>query len=128
MNLPKYENDERRGNLRMETVFPVRVESTALGFSNCVARNISRSGIMLEARQLIPLGTEIEIHFTPPGLPGGITARAAVKNHYYLHFGELGGHGKLYGMGARFTHFADDGLERLKGSLDRYRTPPPTIH
>ncbi len=127
MNLPNPIKD-RRGSLRMETIFTVEVESAVHGFTQCVARNISRGGIMLETHRLLPLGTEIEIHFTPPGALGGITARAQVKNHYYLHFAEEGARKRLYGVGARFCSFADDGLERLEGSLDLMVEPTATVH
>ncbi len=120
--------NDRRGSLRMETVFSVRVESNAHGFSNCIARNISRGGIMLEARQLIPLMSEIEIHFTPPDSSGGITARGLVKNHYYLQYGDAETPERLYGMGVRFTGFSEDGLERLSSSLTPFGPLPATVH
>lgn len=132
MNMLKPKPDsDRRGNLRLDTMFPVQVESLALGgHLDCVARNISNGGMMLESRQLVPLASPIEIRFTLPGGPaGGILARGEVKNHYYLSFGDPKALKHLYGMGVRFTAFADDGLERLDRSITSLATTATsTVH
>lgn len=129
MPKPKPDSD-RRGCLRLDTMFPVQVESLALGgHMDCVARNISRGGVMLESRQIIALGSPIEIRFTLPGGPaGGILARGEVKNHYYLSFGDPKDLKHLYGMGVRFTGFADDGLQRLDHSITNLATATSTVH
>ena len=120
VNMPKPKPDsDRRGSLRLDTMFPVQVESLAMGRDlDCVARNISRGGMMLQSRRIIPLGSPVEIRFTlPGGLMGGIRARGEVKNHYYLNYGDPDNPNRMYGMGVRFISFSDDGLERLDHSI-----------
>ena len=108
---------ERRNYLRLDKVFPVQVESTLFGFSNCIARNISCGGMFLESRELLPLGSSIKVLFTIPGECGGIAAYGEVKNQYYLNFGSDEESRSVIGMGIRFSRFDDDGLSRLNQSL-----------
>lgn len=108
---------ERRNSLRLDKVFAVQVESSEYGFTNCIARNISGSGIFLESKELLPLGSTIKILFSLPGVCGGISAVGQVKNQFCLNFGADEESSTVVGMGVRFTHFEDDGLNRLSDNL-----------
>lgn len=108
---------ERRNWTRLNTVFPVIVESSLFGFQNCIARNISGGGIFLEARDLLPLGTDISVFFSLPSGGCRIMAQGEVKNHYVLNYQADEGPRAFTGMGVRFTKFEDDGLFELQRSL-----------
>ena len=108
---------ERRNWNRLDKVFAVQVESAQHGFSNCIARNISGGGIFLESKDMLPLGSTIKILFSVPGVCGGINAVGEVKNQYCLNFGSDENPSNMVGMGIRFTHFEDDGLNQLSEKL-----------
>jgi len=108
---------ERRNSLRFDKVFPVVVESPLYGFCNCIARNISKDGIFLESRDILPLGSNIRIYFSLNQHAPGIAAQGEVKRHYIFNFGSKGGTRTMRGFGVRFTHFEDDGMDRLNHSL-----------
>lgn len=115
--MPSTKKMERRNWLRMDKVFPVKVESPEFGFTNCIARNISGGGMFLECKELLPLGSTIKILFSLPGVCGGINAVGEVKNQFCLNFGADEAASSVVGMGIRFINFEDDGLARLSGSL-----------
>lgn len=109
--------DDRRIWSRMNTLFPVLVETAMQGFINCIARNISGGGIFLESSQLLPLGSTIAIYFSLPRGGTGITAHGEVKNHYYLNYPTPEGIRAVTGMGVRFLQFEDDGIARMSNNI-----------
>lgn len=113
------QNLERRAWARMETLFPVLVESPLFGFKNCIAHNVSPGGIFLETREPLPLGSHIRLYFALPESMEGISASGKVRNHYFLNFGDSRRPTNLTGMGVRFTAFDSDGDHRLSCSLCR---------
>lgn len=109
---------ERRSYIRYESLFAVQVECPTLGICQCVARNISQGGILLETADPLPLGSEIKICFTAPGSKTEITANGTVRNHYYFNFGPQNSPKKVTGMGVRFTGFDSRGNQTLSVALE----------
>src|SRR5262249_39222567 len=116
------ESMDKRSSQRFDKVFPVWVESAALGECQAIARNISGGGIFGEIAGPPPRSSQGRVHFTAPDAQGWLVARGEVKRHYFLHFSDADGPRTLTGMGVRFTGFEQDGYEQLGTSLARYRT------
>ena len=111
----------KRTALRFESVFPVILSSDEFGESNAMARNISASGILLEVREPLPLGTEVRVLFAMPDSQASIVAFGEVKNHYFLNFSEEGEPRSLTGMAIRFTRFEAESEEVYGLGLTRMR-------
>jgi len=111
---------ERRGDLRFDAVFSVVVSSEEFGKMKCMARNISNRGMFIEARDVLPLGTEVRVHFLMDAGQGEIVARAVIKNHYFLSYSGQGRLRRLVGMGLRFVEF-EQGDNDYEQAMNRYR-------
>ena len=113
---------DQRASMRFEKVIPVAVETEEFGEIGAVARNISAGGMLIETPSPMPLGSEVRIHFQIPDSQGTLVARAEVKNHYCFNYCEDGAPRHARGMGVRFLEFLEDGEERLRLTLTRFRT------
>jgi hypothetical protein len=113
---------DKRGTSRFDKVFPVWVSSPSFGECQGIARNISTGGMFLELREPLPLGSEVNVHFTIPDSDGELVAKGQVRRHYFLQFNGDDGPRALTGMGVRFTGFDEDGEERLEENLQAART------
>jgi hypothetical protein len=95
--------------MRFDKLFPVMVGSEIYGDSPAVARNVSAGGMLVEMAEPLPLGSVVTIHFRYPresGRTDEIVARAEVKHHYCLNFGnDVGEAGATRGIGLRFLDF-----------------------
>lgn len=113
---------DRRASLRFDKVISVIIGSEDYGDVAAVARNISAGGMQIETPCPLPLGTEVRVRFRIPDSHASITARAEVKNHYSFNYSDGGEIRSARGMGVRFLEFIEDGGERLRMSLTRFRT------
>jgi hypothetical protein len=113
---------DKRGTSRFDKVFPVWVSSPSFGECQGIARNISTGGIFLELREPLPLGSEVNVHFSMPDCDGELVARGQVRRHYFLQFGGDDGLHAMTGMGVRFTGFEANGEERFGESVALLRT------
>lgn len=113
---------EQRTSMRFEKVIPVGLSTEEYGEIGAVARNISSGGMLIETPAPMPLGSEVRVHFQIPDSQGSLVARAEVKNHYCFNYYEDGTPRQARGMGVRFLEFLEDGAERLRLTLTRYRT------
>ncbi len=111
----------KRTALRFESVFPVILSSDQFGECNAMARNISASGILLEVRDPLPLGTELRVLFAMPESQASVVQPGEVKNHYFLNFSDDGEPRSLTGMAIRFTRFEADSGEIYGLGLTRMR-------
>ena len=105
---------ERRATRRHDKVFAVLIHGPA-GSCYGVARNISDSGIYVEARCAEPLGAELEITFLAPDAADEMTLAAVLRSVRPLPSeGGAGGMGRRRGLGLAFVgQLAQGGCERL---------------
>ena len=102
---------EKRIHTRFDKAFVVVIGSELYGDSVGIARNVSAGGILVEMSYAPPLGTVVTVHFQytrDDGEHDELIARAEVKHHHYLNFGES----MARAIGMRFIEFVDAG-ERI---------------
>lgn len=104
---------EKRIHSRFDKAFVVVIGSELYGDAVAIARNVSSGGVLVEMSYAPPLGTIVTVHFqyaregdTP--IVDELVARAEVKHHHYLNFGES----MSRAIGLRFIEFVDAG-ERI---------------
>ncbi len=102
MQLPRGQANRRNG-IRFDCSFPISVSHPLFGTMCFVARNLSFGGMFIEASDLLPLGSIVRVHFGDRG--HHMTAKAEVRNHYFLNYGDHQGPRALAGMGLRFLGF-----------------------
>ena len=94
---------ERRGEPRLDKVFPVWVEGDRGGALG-VARNISDGGMFVETHEPQPLGSQVRITF--PAQSGEMSAVAEVRYVCHLLGRDLDDASAAQrGMGIRFLYF-----------------------
>jgi hypothetical protein len=112
-SLGEVASGERRGEPRLDKVFPVWLEGQRGGGLG-VARNISEGGMFIETRDPHPLGSQVRVSF--PSQEGEMSAVAEVR--YVCHLlGRLAdgapqagaAHAAVRGMGLRFLYFEATG-------------------
>ena len=114
---------EKRRSLRFDKAFAVALRSEAFGEISAIARNVSTGGMMVEVREPLPLGTQVQVFFSLPDSHARVSARGEVKNHYFLNFSDgKGGVRALMGMGLRFSSFESDSDLTLGMGISRLRT------
>jgi hypothetical protein len=113
---------DKRRTLRLDKAFPVAVSSPEFGVCQGIARNISTGGMFIEICDPLPLGCAIRVHFSMPGAPGEIVARAEVRGHYFLNFNDERGERAVTGMGVKFTGFVDGADGMVSDFMGRHRT------
>src|SRR5688572_6494299 len=112
---------DKRSTIRFNKVSRVRTASEDFAAVDCVARNISTDGMLIETITPPPLGSEIRVSFEMPDSQASIVARAEVKNHYVFNYCEDGVLRWARGMGVGFVEFVEDAEEALRLSLTRCR-------
>ena len=91
---------EKRRSMRFDKAFAVALRSDSFGEISAIARNVSTGGMMVEVREPLPLGTQVQVFFSLPDSHARVSARGEVKNHYFLNFSDgKGGIRALMGMG-----------------------------
>jgi len=103
---------EKRIHTRFDKAFLVVIGSELFGDATAIARNISTGGILVEMSYAPPLGTVVTVHFQyarEGDLIDEIVARAEVKHHHYLNFGEGDDATSTRAIGLRFVEFVDPG-------------------
>ena len=118
---PPRSPDEQRVEVRFDKAFPVIVGSEIYGDSPAVARNISRSGMMVEMLEPLPLGSFVTVHFRMPDNGDDITARAEVKHQYCFNFARTDGPHRARGVGLRFVEFVEESADRWQETFTRNR-------
>lgn len=101
---------EKRIHTRFDKAFLVVIGSELYGDSVAVARNVSAGGILVEMNYAPPLGTVVRVHFQnarDDDQLDEIVARAEVKHHHYLNFGDGGDASSSRAIGLRFVDFVD---------------------
>ncbi len=101
---------EKRIHLRFDKIFSVLVGSEIYGESVAIARNISSGGLLVQAAEVLPLGSVVTVHFQIADTDDEIVARAEVKHHICLNFSATDGDQPqaARGMGLRFIDFDDN--------------------
>jgi hypothetical protein len=104
---------EKRIHTRFDKAFLVVIGSELYGDSTAIARNISAGGVLVEMTYAPPLGTVVTVHFQAPrdgDLMDEIVARAEVKHHHYLNYGDRDDDAaSTRAIGLRFIEFVDPG-------------------
>lgn len=114
---------EKRRSMRFDKAFAVALRGESFGEVSAIARNVSTGGMMVEVREPLPLGTQVQVFFSLPDSHARVTARGEVKNHYFLNFSDgKGGVRALLGMGLRFSSFESDSDLTLGMGISRLRT------
>jgi hypothetical protein len=106
--LPTVPVFEKRIHTRFDKAFVVVIGSEIYGDAVAIARNVSAGGILVEMSYAPPLGTVVTVHFQyarEAGQRDELVARAEVKHHHYLNFGETSSRA----IGMRFVEFVDAG-------------------
>lgn len=99
---------EKRIHIRFDKIFPVGVGSELYGESIAVARNISAGGLLVQAAEVLPLGSVVTVHFRMADSEDELVARAEVKHHLCLNYSTHGSEPRsARGMGLRFIDFDD---------------------
>lgn len=108
---------EKRLHTRFDKAFVVVIGSELYGDSVAIARNVSAGGVLVEMSYAPPLGSIVNVHFQH--VRGDdrieeIVARAEVKHHHYLNFGDGADReaASSRAIGLRFLEFVDAG-ERI---------------
>lgn len=112
---------DQRTAFRFNKIIPVTYASEEFAEIRAFARNISSGGMLIETAMPPALGTEVRIHFQIPDSQASICVRAEVKNHYVFNYAEAGEPRVARGMGVRFLEFLEDGGERMRLSMTRWR-------
>ena len=108
---------ERRAHMRFETTFLVVLRGRLSGSVTCVARNVSQEGLFVEARELLPLGEEVEVSVLLEGFRPEVVGWAVVRNHYNVAYSQGGRVRRLRGMGLQFVEApAEPGVWRTRGT------------
>lgn len=100
---------ERQSQPRIPVRFKVKIEHAQTGredYATCL--NFSRSGMFIATPQLPAPGTEVLLHFTPPGLSDTLSVPGRVV---WTH-GERSGPNATCGMGVQFQ-----GIKPLEAAL-----------
>ena len=104
---------ERSG--RFDKAFPVWLDGDR-GVMSGVGRNITESGMFVETREPLALGSRVRVTFAGPSSPTEMTLEAEVRYQCFINFAAEGGErAGMRGMGLRFCSGAKGG-ER-KGTL-----------
>ena len=89
---------------RFDKAFPVWMDGER-GVCSGVGRNITDTGLFVETREPLPLGTRVRVTFTAPG--GGateMTLEAEVRYQCFINFGKgEGARAGLRGVGLKFV-------------------------
>lgn len=114
---------EKRRSSRFDKAFPVALRSEVFGEVSAIARNVSQGGMMVEVREPLPLGTQVQVFFSLPDSHARVSARGEVKNHYFLNFADgKGGVRAMMGMGLRFSSFESESDLTMGMGVSRLRT------
>ncbi|MBS2026167.1 MAG: PilZ domain-containing protein [Deltaproteobacteria bacterium] len=71
---------------RFDKAFPVWLDGES-GVSSGVGRNITETGMFVETREPLPLGTRVRVTFTAPGAgPTEMTLEAEVRYQCFINF------------------------------------------
>jgi c-di-GMP-binding flagellar brake protein YcgR len=112
---------DQRADFRFDKIIQVSYASEEFAEVRAFARNISAGGMLIETAMPPALGTQVRIHFQIPDSQASICVRAEVKNHYVFNYVEQGEPRVARGMGVRFLEFMEDGGERMRLSITRWR-------
>ncbi|MFQ5656187.1 MAG: PilZ domain-containing protein [Candidatus Methylomirabilales bacterium] len=109
---------------RLPARFDVKFESTQArrsGHGTCL--NLSREGMFIATSRPAPLGTEVLLHFRPPGLSKSLSvlARVAWKR------GQKKGSSAISGMGVQFLGVNPLEITLLDSVVDRLREEDPPL-
>jgi c-di-GMP-binding flagellar brake protein YcgR len=112
---------EARAHFRFDKIIPITYASEEYAEVRAFARNISAGGMLVETALPPPLGTEVRIRFEIPDSHASIWVRAEIKNHYVFNYVEADEPRVARGMGVRFLEFVEDGGEKMRLSMTRWR-------
>ncbi|MBE7450270.1 MAG: PilZ domain-containing protein [Kofleriaceae bacterium] len=98
---------EKRIHIRFDKIFSVVLGSELYGETVAVARNISGGGMLVQAAEILPLGSVVTVHFPIGDSEDELVARAEVKHHLCLNFTTAAGDEprSARAMGLRFLDF-----------------------
>jgi hypothetical protein len=101
----KRQTDERRNGDRLDKAFTVYLSGDA-GISRGVARNISRSGMLVECAVEYGVGSTIDVAFVTPTGREELAAHAVVRRlNRVIYEGELHPRREVVRLGLEFVEF-----------------------
>ncbi len=115
------DNYDRRRHVRIPLRTPVTVIEgwTRITF---YAVNISVGGLFVETYVIYRTGTHLNLSFQLPGNEAPIKVIGEVRHHYRFTFVDSKGRDRIiFGIGVRFVHFEDDGMERVESFIGSRR-------
>jgi hypothetical protein len=88
---------------RFDKAFPVWLDGER-GVMSGIGRNITESGMFVETREPLPLGSRVRVTFAGPSSPTEMTLEAEVRYQCFINFAKEGGsRSGMRGMGLRFV-------------------------
>ena len=88
---------------RFDKAFPVWLDGDR-GVMSGVGRNITETGMFVETREPLPLGSRVKVTFAGPSSPTEMSLEAEVRYQCFINFSKEGGlRSGLRGMGLRFV-------------------------
>ena len=88
---------------RFDKAFPVWLDGER-GVMSGVGRNITETGMFVETREPLPLGSRVRVTFAGPSSPTELTLEAEVRYQCFINFSKDGGaRAGMRGMGLRFV-------------------------
>jgi PilZ domain len=88
---------------RFDKAFPVWLDGDR-GVMSGVGRNITESGMFVETREPLPLGSRVKITFAGPSSPTEMQLEAEVRYQCFINFAKEGGaRAGMRGMGLKFV-------------------------
>jgi len=112
-----WEGQENRKSTRIRSKIFVRYhritdDQTPPEFRKAFTKNISSSGLLLETEEILPLGTEIKLFFTLPGLGKEIAAQGRVVHIKEVDFNTR------YHAGISFQNIEGADQEEIRKRID----------
>ena len=88
---------------RFDKAFPVWLDGDR-GVMSGVGRNITETGMFVETREPLALGSRVKVTFAGPSSPTEMSLEAEVKYQCVINFAKAGGaRSGLRGMGLKFV-------------------------
>jgi hypothetical protein len=88
---------------RFDKAFPVWLDGER-GVMSGVGRNITETGMFVETREPLPLGSRVKVTFAGPSSPTELSLEAEVRYQCFINFSKEGGaRAGMRGMGLRFV-------------------------
>ncbi|MEZ4401979.1 MAG: PilZ domain-containing protein [Kofleriaceae bacterium] len=97
---------DKRIDIRFDMLLPCVLDCELYGETVVLARNVSAGGMLVQAAEVLPLGTVVTVRFRMTDCEDEIAAQAEVKHHLCLNFSTPDDEPRsARAMGLRFLDF-----------------------